>query len=86
MHDLGLRDVLNDGHHEFVDVACVEPGQTVTSQIWLLVPELQPGRLYKGMAFTVQEGPRVIGRGIVEKVLNAELLRLRSRRSRRRIR
>lgn len=72
-HDFGLKGELNDAQHEYPDVEWVQPGQTVRSLLWLLVPERQPGRFYPGLSFAVREGPRVVGHGKVLSVLNKAL-------------
>lgn len=43
--------------------------------MWFLTPESQEGRLYPGFRFTVQEGARIVGHGVVRKVFNAALHR-----------
>ena len=74
-HDFGHSGALNDGMHEYPDGGSLTPGQKGRALIWLSVPELSAGRLYVGMPFTVQEGARVVGRGQIERVLNASLER-----------
>jgi translation elongation factor EF-Tu-like GTPase len=74
-HDFGLSGTLNDAAHEYIGCESAAPGQTVRANMWFLVPEYQKGRLCTGFAFTVQEGSRVVGNGVVTKVLNAALQR-----------
>jgi translation elongation factor EF-Tu-like GTPase len=74
-HDFGLPGTLNDAAHEYVGQDWAAPGETVDAKVWLLVPELQRGRLHTGFTFTVQEGSRVVGKAIVQEVLNALLLK-----------
>jgi len=69
-HNFGLPGTLNDAAHEYIGCEAALPGQTVKANMWFLVPEYQQGRLYKGFAFTVQEGSRIVGNGVVTKVLN----------------
>jgi len=38
-----------------------------------LRPELQASRLYDGFQFTVHEGPRIVARRTITKLLNEEL-------------
>jgi translation elongation factor EF-Tu-like GTPase len=71
-HDFGL-ETLNDAVHEYIGQEFGTPGQSVLTNLWLLVPELQVGRLYPGFEFTVQEGARLVGRAVVKEVLNAKL-------------
>ncbi len=72
-HDFGLEGTLNDAAHEYIDQETAGPGETVRAKLWLLAPELQAGRLRTGFKFTVQEGSRVVGRAVVQVVLNAAL-------------
>jgi translation elongation factor EF-Tu-like GTPase len=72
-HNFGVRGTLNGAAHEYVGQNSVEPGETARANLWLLAPECQQGRLQEGFAFTVQEGPRVVGNGVIRKVLNASL-------------
>ena len=41
--------------------------------MWFLAPEYQKGRLSPGFKFTVQEGARIVGHGVVAKVVNEAL-------------
>ena len=72
-HDFGLPGTLNDAAHEYIDQEWVAPGESALANIWLLVPEYQTGRLNQGFEFTVQEGKRVVGHGVITKVVNAAL-------------
>ena len=74
-HDFGIPGILNDARHTFPDVEEVQPGDTVKSQLTLVDPAQQRGRLYKGFTFTVQEGRRIVGHGRITKVLNRDLRR-----------
>ena len=75
-HDFGLQ-TLNDGAHEYVGCTCVAPGETAVANMWLIAPEYQRGRLYPGFKFTVQEGPRVVAHGVVQRVFNTTLEKTR---------
>jgi translation elongation factor EF-Tu-like GTPase len=74
-HDFGLEGALNDAAHEYVGCESVAPGQSASAKLWLLAPHYQQGRLYSGFNFTVQEGARVVGHGVVTNVINASLQR-----------
>jgi len=74
-HDFGIPGTLNDAAHEYVGQDWANPGETVLTNLWLLAPELNQGRLYPGFAFTVQEGSRLVGRAVVKEVLNPLLLK-----------
>lgn len=69
-HDFGLPGELNDAMHEYPGDGSVEPGAETTALLWLLSPERQTGRLYVGLRFTVQEGNRIVGRGVVAALRN----------------
>jgi hypothetical protein len=64
----------NDAVHEYVGCESLAPGATATANMWFLRPEFQEGRLHPGLEFTVQEGGRVVGHGIITDVIN-EVLR-----------
>lgn len=74
-HDFGLRGMLNDAAHEYIGPESVAPGEAAVARMWFLAPEYQARRLYRGLKFTVQEGSRVVGHGVVREVLNAALQR-----------
>ena len=74
-HDLGVAGMTNDAVHEYVGCASLPPGATATANMWLSRPEFQEGRLHPGLTFTVQEGGRIVGRGVITKVINEVLLR-----------
>src|SRR4029077_13536379 len=66
-----------DGHdwdvvQEYVGVAEVYLGQTVTVQLAFLSPQCHVGKLFPGKEFLVREGQRVVGRGKVTKILSLE--------------
>lgn len=72
-HDFGLDGTLNDAQHEYIGKDSVDLGSTANAFLWFLCPEYQEGRLYSGMEFTVQEGNKIVGKGEVKRVINAEL-------------
>jgi translation elongation factor EF-Tu-like GTPase len=74
-HDFGLTGELHCALHEYLERRCVEPGTDAKALLWLLAPEVQRGRFYPGLRFTVQEGAKVVGHGEVVTVLNRELAR-----------
>jgi len=74
-HDFGLIGELHGAQHEYPEQGWVAPGTSATAFLWLIAPDLQKGRFYPGLKFTVQEGPRVVGNGEVVAVLNKELAR-----------
>jgi len=60
--------------HEYVD-GFLRLGDTGRALLWLRVPEAQTGRLHPGFEFTVQDGPRIVGKGKVLRMLNGTLQR-----------
>jgi len=72
-HDFGLGGTLNDAAHEYIDCEAVAPGETARANMWFLAPEYQERRLFPGFKFTVQEGSRIVGHGVVAKVINEAL-------------
>jgi translation elongation factor EF-Tu-like GTPase len=69
-HDFGVAGTLNDAAHEYIGTESAAPGQTVKANLWFLSPEYQQGRLSVGFSFSVQEGSRVVGHGVVTKIIN----------------
>jgi translation elongation factor EF-Tu-like GTPase len=59
-----------DAIQEYPDGGRAEPGQTVRALLSFVRPQYHRGRVYPGMAFEICEGARVIGRGIVTRVLS----------------
>ncbi|QDT66854.1 EF-Tu C-terminal domain-related protein [Calycomorphotria hydatis] len=64
---------LSDGLHEYPEGVWVKPGESSSVRIKLLRPELYPGSLWIGKSFNVQEGGKVVGTGVVTRVLNNTL-------------
>lgn len=75
-HDFGIVGTLNDAAHEYIGCEAAVPGSTVKANMWFLAPQYQEGRLYPGFKFTVQEGIRVVGNGVVVAVLNEMLKKM----------
>ncbi len=67
---------LNDAAHFYPGTEEVAPGQAVIAKMALAAPEQNIGRLYVGMPFTVQEGNRVVGRGVIKEICNPKLQRI----------
>ena len=64
---------LNGAQHEYPGGGTLDLGETKRARLCLLAPEKNAGRLYEGMAFTAQEGPRVVARGRITRVLTLML-------------
>jgi hypothetical protein len=67
---------LNDGLHFLVRRDELPLGVVATSEVWLLHPERQAGRLFSGMEFNIHAGAAVVGHGFITEVLNARLARM----------
>ncbi len=66
-----------DGNHwdasqDYVGVSQVDPGQTAITELTFTQPQHHFGKLYPGKEFLCCEGPTVIARGTVTKILNLE--------------
>ena len=72
-HAMGHPEILNGARHIFLDRESVEPGGSARSQMIFTVPEYQYGRLFVGMEFTVQEGSKIVAKGRILRVLNADM-------------
>lgn len=57
----------------FFSGGSLEAGQQAESWICLLVPDLQKGRLFVGLRFTLYEGPVQLGTGEITAVDNPAL-------------
>jgi len=73
--DFGLAGTLTMAMHQYPDRGCAFPGEESRALLWFLSPELQRGRLFVGLRFTVQDGPKVVGHGEIVRVINQELTR-----------
>jgi elongation factor Tu len=61
-----------DAVHEYPDNECVQPGQTARAFLTFLSPAEHAGRLRQGTKFLLREGQRVVGRGVVTRVVALE--------------
>ena len=59
-----------DACHEYPDVKQAEPGQKVRTYLTFLSPKNHAGRIYKGMAFLIREGKKIVGYGSVTRILD----------------
>ena len=73
--DFGLPGTLTMAMHQYPERGCAFPGEESRALLWFLSPELQRGRLFAGLRFTVQDGPKIIGHGEITRVVNTELAR-----------
>lgn len=70
-NDFGLLGQMNDAMYIFV-ADPPGPGERATAELWLLVPELNAGRLCEGFKFFPWH-MRLIGEGTITKVINPAL-------------
>ena len=70
-HDFGLG-YLSDAHHYYPN-GPIAPGQTGEALLWFLNATVHEQRLFPGFQFTVQEGGRLVGSGVVTRVLDQRL-------------
>ena len=64
---------LNDGLHFLVDRDFLPLGVVAKSEVWLLHPERQSGRLFVGFEFHIHSGMAVVGHGLITEVINEQL-------------
>lgn len=66
--DFGLPDEMNDGMYEFTGEPPI-PGGSQKAHVWLLAPERNQGRIFKGFEYRGWAGS-FIGHGKVIRVIN----------------
>ncbi|MBI3775170.1 MAG: hypothetical protein HY273_06400 [Gammaproteobacteria bacterium] len=71
-HNFGAG-MLNAAVHEYISCEFVAPGQTARANIGFANPGFKNGRFYPGFEFKIQEGGRLVGRGVITKIFNAAL-------------
>lgn len=70
-NDFGLPGQMNDAMYIFRSDP-PGPGERSFAEVWLLVPELNAGRLYEGFKFFPWH-MHLIGEGMVTRVINSSL-------------
>ena len=61
-----------DAPQVFIDKEQVEPGESVRAYLGFLSPREHIGNIHVGMGFQVREGARIVGKGVVTKILELE--------------
>ena len=66
-----------DGHHwdaihTYPDSDVVNPGETARAYLYLISPQYHVGKLRPGKPFLLYEGRKLIGYGVVTRILNLE--------------
>ncbi|MDU1903700.1 MAG: hypothetical protein E6772_02860 [Dysgonomonas sp.] len=61
-----------DAPQEFVDKETCSPGESVKAYFRTLSPHYHIGKFYEGKEFEIREGARVVGKGIITKVLRED--------------
>lgn len=62
------------GQHEYLNAAQVAPGETVSTKVWLLTPDVYPNSLWVGREIGVFEGVSQVGTLTVSRIVNEVLL------------
>lgn len=68
-----FSEVQTSGQQTFIDRKIVYPGDTVEAEIRIISVEHFAGQLKEKMKFDFREGPRIIGRGQIKRVVNEKL-------------
>jgi hypothetical protein len=63
-----------DAVYAFPERDMVPPGDSTVTRMWLLSPDAHRGKLYPTKSFEVREGRKVVGRGVVTKVIGLQAL------------
>jgi elongation factor Tu len=58
--------------HIYPDVEVANPGETVRAYLGFLSPEEHLGKIKVGMEFEIREGARIVGKGVVTKIMELE--------------
>lgn len=68
-----FSEMQTSGEQIFIDKAFVMPGDCVGAEIRIVGVEHFSGCLYEGLTFDFREGDRIIGTGVITKVINDKL-------------
>jgi elongation factor Tu len=69
-----FSDAQIGGRQKFINKEIVNPGDNVTAEITLLLPEVFTKKLKVGFKFDFREGSKIMGTGIILDILNQELI------------
>ncbi|WP_442590793.1 hypothetical protein ACSBL2_06140 [Pedobacter sp. AW31-3R] len=64
------------GEQRFIGTNCVFPGDTVDAEIRIIAIDHFNHLLYPGLSFEFKEGARIIGTGMIIRILNKNLMKL----------
>jgi len=56
--------------HEYPDTYTVNPGDTVRAYLGFMSPQEHHGKIDVGMEFKIREGSRIVGEGVVTKIID----------------
>ena len=68
-----FTEMQTSGNQTFLDKDIVFPGETVTAEIKILSVEYFAKSLTENMKFDFREGSKIIGTGIIKKIINEKL-------------
>jgi translation elongation factor EF-Tu-like GTPase len=69
-----FSDTQTSGQQKFLDKEVVYPGDTVVAEIAIISTEIFEHKLKVGLGFEFRERSRIIGTGIIQSILNKDLL------------
>lgn len=61
-----------DASHIYPDNETVNPGETARTFLGFMSPEEHFGKINIGMEFQIREGSRIVGKGVVTKIIDLE--------------
>jgi hypothetical protein len=71
-HKFKWDESQNSGVHEYGDDELHYAGETLKATIWFPFWEFYEGRISVDDRFEILEGPRLVGRGVVEAIIKNE--------------
>jgi translation elongation factor EF-Tu-like GTPase len=71
-----FAEMQTSGNQTFLDKDVVYPGETVMAEIKILSVDYFAYKLTENMKFDFREGSKIIGTGVIKKIINEKLLKV----------
>jgi len=68
-----FAEMQTSGNQTFLDKDIVYPGESVTAEIKILSVDYFAYKLTENMKFDFREGSKIIGTGVIKKIINEKL-------------